>query len=68
MGQQIGRNNEGNRHFKGIIMAKTQATSDLLGTPTVAPLTPEQAHNLVGSNVLLSDLLKKIRALFGHKT
>ena len=46
---------------------KIHATCDALGNPTSFHLTPGQASDLEGADVLLPDLVKKIDALLADK-
>ncbi|WP_341757400.1 IS5 family transposase [Candidatus Tisiphia endosymbiont of Ditula angustiorana] len=43
---------------KGGLSTKIHATCDALGNPTGFPLTPDQAHDLQGSDVLMNELTK----------
>ena len=52
----IGRSSRG-------LTTKIQATCEALGNPTGFHLSPGQAHDLQGADVLLEDLLDQIEAL-----
>ena len=48
---------------RGVLTTKIHATCDALGNPTGFHLSPGQAHDLQGADVLLEALLDQIQAL-----
>ena len=52
---------------KGGLSTKIHATCDALGNPTSFHLTPGQASDRDGADVLLPDLVKKVDALLAEK-
>ena len=52
---------------KGGLSTKIHATCDALGNPTSFHLTPGQASDRDGADVLLPDLVKKVDALLADK-